>query len=236
MHFTNGLQLLFSRSGRFELCSIMCFRVGLSITCLLVSCVVFSSAGEFDAKKHVTYEMYCRFSNQSTDTTLNEIDLNILRNENLVMSGENDSRTVNGVKNCRWNWNPNRPTRLFIHGYFSDEETLKKYAKAFIERDDFNFIAINWLPGARTIDYVKARYRILEVGKAVARFIEYLVTLGLNTDELICVGHSLGAHTCGIMGKHMKSGKLAAIIALDPALPLFNLKDGDCRLDYTGEM
>lgn len=207
----------------------------ISTFVLLMSVLCLTSAGDFDAKKHVTYEMYCRYSNQSTTTTLQDIDLNILENENLVIDGENDNRTVSGVRNCRWNWNPNRPTRLFIHGYYSDQDTLKNYARAFIERDDFNFIAINWLPGARTINYVKARYRILEVGKAVARFVEYLVTLGLKLDELICVGHSLGSHTCGIMGKNLKSGKPAAIIALDPALPLFHLKDKGCRLDYTGE-
>lgn len=206
----------------------------MSAFVLLMSVLCLTSAGEFDAKKHVTYEMYCRFSNQSTTTTLQDIDLNILENDNLVIDGENDNRTVSGVRNCRWNWNPNRPTRLFIHGYYSDQDTLKNYARAFIERDDFNFIAINWLPGARTINYVKARYRILEVGEAVARFVEYLVTLGLKLDELICVGHSLGSHTCGIMGKNLKSGKPAAIIALDPALPLFHLKDKGCRLDYTG--
>lgn len=207
----------------------------MSAFVLLMSVLCLTSAGEFDAKKHVTYEMYCRFSNQSTTTTLQDIDLNILENDNLVIDGENDNRTVSGVRNCRWNWNPNRPTRLFIHGYYSDQDTLKNYARAFIERDNFNFIAINWLPGARTINYVKARYRILEVGKAVARFVEYLVTIGLKLDELICVGHSLGSHTCGIMGKNLKSGKPAAIIALDPALPLFHLKDKGCRLDYTGE-
>lgn len=209
-------------------------KIHISAFVLLMSVLCLTSAGDFDAKKHVTYEMYCRFSNQSTTTTLQDIDLNILENDNLVIDGENDNRTVSGVRNCRWNWNPNRPTRLFIHGYYSDQDTLKNYARAFIERDDFNFIAINWLPGARTINYVKARYRILEVGKAVARFVEYLVTLGLKLDELICVGHSLGSHTCGIMGKNLKSGKPAAIIALDPALPLFHLKDKGCRLDYTG--
>lgn len=202
---------------------------------LSLSAFVLTSAGKFDAKRDVTYEMYCRHSNQSTNINLNDIDTNILSNENLIIQGANDDRIVSGVQNCRWNWNPNRPTRLFIHGYFSDEDTLKSYARAFIERDDFNFIAINWLPGARTINYVKARHRIVEVGQATGRFVEYLVTLGLKLDELICVGHSLGAHTCGIMGKHLKSGKLAAIIALDPALPLFHLKDENCRLDYTGE-
>lgn len=159
----------------------------------MVSVIVLVNAGDFDAKKHVLYEMYCRFSNETTATTLHEIDMNILRNENLVVEGEGDNRTVTSVQNCRWNWHPNRPTRLFIHGYYSDQDTLKKYAKAYLKRDDFNFIAINWLKGAQTINYVKARYRIMEVGKAVARFVDYLVTLGLDLDDLTCVGHSLGA-------------------------------------------
>lgn len=210
------------------------FKIQASTFVLLSSVVILISAGHFDAKKHVKYEMYCRYTNKSTVTTLNDINLNILKNENLIINGIGENRTVDGVRNCQWNWNPNRPTRIFIHGYYSDEELLKKYAKAYMERDDFNFIAINWLPGARTINYVKARHRIIEVGRAVARFVEYLVTLGLKLDELICVGHSLGAHTCGIMGKHLKSGRMAAIMALDPALPLFHLKHTDCRLDHSG--
>lgn len=74
----------------------------------------------------------------------------------------------------------------------------------------------------------------MEVGKAVARFVDYLTTIGLNLNELICVGHSLGAHTCGITGKHLRTGRMAAIVALDPARPLFHLKERNCRLDYTG--
>lgn len=161
----------------------------LSISLLLVSVIASVKAGDFDAKKHVSYEMSCRFSNESSSPL---IDTSILRNENLVVNGQGDSRTVSSLINCRLNWNPNRPTRLFIHGYYSDHNTLKKYATAYLARDDYNFIAINWLHGAQTVNYVKARYRILEVGKAVARFIEYLVTLGLDLDDLTCVGHSLG--------------------------------------------
>lgn len=74
--------------------------------------------------------------------------------------------------------------------HFSDQATLKKYARAYIERNDYNFIAVNWLRGASTINYVKARHRIREVGEAVAQFIDYLVTLGLDLNSLICIGES----------------------------------------------
>lgn len=208
----------------------------LSIFVLLVSVIVLTSAGKFDAKKDVLYEMYSRFSNESTATTLHEIDKNILRYENLVVEGEGDDRVVTNIQNCRWNWHPNRPTRLYIHGFYGDQETSRRYAKAYLERDNYNFIAINWVRGAKTINYVKARYRVMEVGKATARFVDFLVTLGLDLDDLTCVGHSLGAHACGVMGKNLKSGKLATIFALDPALPLFHLKNHTFRLHYDGKM
>lgn len=221
-------------SNQSEICA-------MNLLVIFCCCLVaVTNAGKFDAKRDVFYEMYCRRSNKATTTSLHDLgealyDQNVLLNENLVEDGESENKTVTGVQNCRWNWNPNRPTRMFIHGYYSDQETLRKYASAYLERDDYNFIAINWLRGAKTINYVKARYRILEVGKAVARFVDYLVSLGLKLDELTCVGHSLGAHTCGIVGKNIKSGKLANIFALDPALPLFHLKDETCRLTYNGE-
>lgn len=193
-------------------------------------CIVSLTRAEFDAKKDVFYEMHCRFANYSTNTTLHDIDTNILNNDNLILSSE---RSINGIQGCRWNWNPRRPTRIFIHGYYSDRDTLMQYANAYLNRGDFNFIAINWLKGAKTINYVKARHRVREVGEAVAHFVDYLVTLGLNLNELIMVGHSLGAHICGIAGKNMKYGKPYSIIGLDPALPLFHLKHTNHRLHYS---
>lgn len=129
----------------------------ITTSLLFYSVIVSTGADHFDPKKHVTYEMYCRFSNHSTDTTLEDIDSSILENDNLIMSDDYGDRRVKGVQNCDWNWHPFRPTRIFIHGYYSDQGTLMSYARAYLERGDFNFIAINWLRGAKTINYVKAR-------------------------------------------------------------------------------
>lgn len=206
--------------------------VRISLLFMLFYAVLLSVRAEFDAKKHVFYEMHCRFSNQSTITNLHDIDTNILDQKNLIVTGAGSNRMIQGVTNCRWNWHPGRQTRIFVHGYYSDTDTLNKYAEGYLNRGDFNFIAINWLKGAQTINYVKARHRVREVGEALARFIDYLVTLGLNLDELILVGHSLGSHVCGIAGKNIRWGKPLAIIGLDPALPLFRLKNVDHRLHH----
>lgn len=204
-------------------------RISLLIVLLYA---VLSTRAEFDAKKHVFYEMHCRLSNESTNTTLYEIDTNILHHNNFIETDEGSNRVIRGLVNCRWNWHPARPTRIFVHGYYSTEGTLTEYAEAYLNRGDFNFIGINWLKGAKTINYVRARHRVREVGEALARFIDYLVTLGLDLNELIMVGHSLGAHICGIAGKNINYGKPLAIIGLDPALPLFRLKNIRHRLHY----
>lgn len=193
---------------------------------------ILSARAEFDAKRHVFFEMSCRFSNKSTNTTSYGIDTNTLHHNNFIEIDDGSNRMIRGVKNCRWNWHPARPTRIFVHGYYSDEGTFKQYAEGYLNRGDFNFIAINWLRGAKTINYVKARHRVREVGEVLARFIDYLVTLGLNLNELILVGHSLGSHICGMAGKNIKFGKPLAIIGLDPALPLFRLKNIRHRLHY----
>lgn len=195
----------------------------LSLQAKLTVCAVFIP------EKHIYYEMFCKSSNKTTIVTLSDIELNVLDHSNFIYESDNQ---ILGVQNCHWNWSPRRHTRIFIHGYYSDRKTFMKYAHAYLRRGDYNFIAINWLRGARTINYFKARRRVQLVGEATARFIDYLVTLGMHVSDLIMIGHSLGAHVCGIAAKHIKSGKPAAIIGLDPAFPLFRLLEQPHRLHY----
>lgn len=205
----------------------MCINLRLVLLLAYVGARV--SCAIFIAEKHIHYEMYCKSSNKSTTVTLSDIELNVLNHSNFIFERDNH---ILGVQNCQWNWNPRRRTRIFIHGYYSDRKTFMKYAHAYLRRGNYNFIAINWLAGARTLNYFKARRRVHLVGVATARFVDYLVSLGLRLDDLIMIGHSLGAHVCGVAAKHFKHGKPAAIIGLDPAFPLFRLLELSHRLHF----
>lgn len=46
------------------------------------------------------------------------------------------------------------------------------------------------------------------------------------------LGHSLGAHCAGHAGKQVIRGRIAVIVGLDPAGPLFSIDSND-RLDHT---
>lgn len=71
-----------------------------------------------------------------------------------------------------------------------------------------------------------------------AVFIDYLVEHGMNLEDLVVVGHSLGAHISGLAGKHIQgTKKIGVIIGLDPAGPLFpfhkvNKRLADTDADY----
>lgn len=64
----------------------------------------------------------------------------------------------------------------------------------------------------------------------LAVFIDYLAEHGLELRNLVIVGHSLGAHISGYAGKNIKSGRIGAIIGLDPAGPLFSIDKPQKRL------
>lgn len=61
------------------------------------------------------------------------------------------------------NFNPRLPTRIFIHGYLSDESMINLYRDAYLEKSDYNFIGADWLIGAGTFNYFKAKKRVRTV-------------------------------------------------------------------------
>lgn len=67
----------------------------------------------------------------------------------------------------------------------------------------------------------------------MADFITSLVsTFKLNLNALKFVGHSLGAHVSGNAGAALQ-GTVDRIVGLDPAGPLFSVKNTANRLDPT---
>jgi pancreatic triacylglycerol lipase len=101
---------------------------------------------------------------------------------------------------------------------------------AILESDDLNLFVVDWSKGAKTLNYTEARFRVNDVAKVVANFIELVHDYaGLNYENITMVGFSLGAHISGIAGKFL-DGFVKKIVGLDPAGPLFEYNDPDNRL------
>lgn len=81
--------------------------------------------------------------------------------------------TTNGISETPFN--PNRQTRIFIHGFRSEEEIIRRYADAYMKLGDFNFIAVDWLKGASTWNYLAAKGRVGQVSYTCVIFIYSIV-------------------------------------------------------------
>lgn len=95
---------------------------------------------------------------------------------------------------------------------------------------DFDY-SVDWSIGANTLLYSTARNRIPSVADVLTRFINFLIEIDFShPNEMILVGHSLGAHIAGLTGKRFVQERIFAIFGLDPAGSLFSLGNPNERL------
>lgn len=87
---------------------------------------------------------------------------------------------------------------------------------------DHNLFIVNWNYAARGIIYPRAVANIPIVASYVTRFInnKLIDEAGVDPKRIQLIGHSLGAHLAGYIGKNTNS-KLGRIYGLDPAGPCF---------------
>ncbi|XP_052227478.1 inactive pancreatic lipase-related protein 1-like [Dreissena polymorpha] len=117
------------------------------------------------------------------------------------------------------NFDASRPTKILIHGFMSskDEPVIANLSVALIKQGDYNIIGIDWSAGSRQF-YPKAVSNTRVVGAIVSRLVQTLQTdFSLKLSDLHIIGHSLGAHTAGYIGRRVPgiahiTGKLFFLI------------------------
>ncbi|XP_026485519.1 pancreatic triacylglycerol lipase-like [Vanessa tameamea] len=133
-------------------------------------------------------------------------------------------------------WEPSHETILLVHGYAGGDDTLPIVVlrDAYLRRGGYNVFMLDWGQLSQPPCYVAAVHNLRPVARCVAEALGSLRRAGLRPDRLTCVGHSLGAHMCGIMANYLNF-RLNRIIGLDPARPLIRsapalrLDPGDAR-------
>lgn len=127
------------------------------------------------------------------------------------------------------NFSAANPTRFIIHGWLSsgESEVNSVIRESYLAIGQFNVISVDWSKGAQTINYITARSRVGSVGEILSRMINMLAESScMSRNSVSLIGHSLGAHIAGVTGR-LQNGHLNTIVGLDPAGPLFSLKDTD---------
>lgn len=125
-----------------------------------------------------------------------------------------------------------RKTYIIIHGFLGSgtDEWILSLKDALLHREDCNVISVNWSAGVVTAEYYLINPRVVGVGEDVGRLVTFLVDMGgLSLPLVHIIGHSLGAHAAGFVGKRF-NGSLKRITGLDPAGHMFHNQEGTSRL------
>ncbi|KAF4517960.1 hypothetical protein B566_EDAN005327 [Ephemera danica] len=126
-------------------------------------------------------------------------------------------------------FNMDLPTAILVHG-FSRINGIDILRNAYLRRGTHNVIVVDWVAIAQVHCYLQSVSSLKGVAKCTAHMMTYLEAAGVDPDNVTCVGHSLGAHVCGLLSNY-RSEKLQNIVALDPARPLMQFRPPEDRLD-----
>lgn len=130
-------------------------------------------------------------------------------------------------------WDPHKKNVIIVHGFNSTERKapMTIIRDSFLSRGDYNVFTVDWEPLTIFPCYLSALSNTRLVAQCSAQFYSHLTAHGVRAENTLCVGHSLGAHICGMMSNHMDR-KMHKIIGLDPARPLLD-KYGRASLKLT---
>lgn len=90
---------------------------------------------------------------------------------------------------------------------------------AYLRNGSYNVFLVDWGPLSAAPCYPAAVSNLRPVARCLAKTLTTLRNLGLPISRTTCVGHSLGAHLCGIMANFLLF-RMHRIVGLDPARPL----------------
>ncbi|XP_026466401.1 phospholipase A1-like [Ctenocephalides felis] len=168
---------------------------------------------KFDPNKHVHFQLYTR-KNPKKPQLLVPKDLSTVKKSN---------------------FDPAKHTFFISHGWKNklSSPVNELIRKAYLDTEDVNVIVVDWEYGA-SYNYLAARGHAATTGKHLGKFISLLKkNFNVSLKNVRLVGHSLGSHVSGFAGKTVKKitgNKVAQIVGLDPALPLYSIKDPEGRL------
>lgn len=126
------------------------------------------------------------------------------------------------------------PTYVLVHGFSANGDSgwPTQGKTAILELAPYNVIAVDWSTLAEAPWYNVAIASVDEVGSFTASLLDWLhADANLDISRVHVVGHSLGAHVAGSIGRHLASAKLPRITGLDPAGPEFYNQPEENRLD-----
>ncbi|XP_018575229.1 phospholipase A1, partial [Anoplophora glabripennis] len=118
---------------------------------------------------------------------------------------------------------PSKKNVIIIHGFNGTESKspITTLRNAYLTRTDYNIFTVDWKILTQFPCYLSALSNTRLVAQCTAKLYAFIMDQGGDATDTTCVGHSLGAHICGMMSNHLHI-KQHKIVGLDPARPLID--------------
>ncbi|CAH0383188.1 unnamed protein product [Bemisia tabaci] len=102
-------------------------------------------------------------------------------------------------------WDPGKDTVVLIHGYggIQDHLPIGVLRDAYLTTRRYNTFVVDWGPLAAIPCYAAAVHNIKPAARCVAQLLGFLRNSGVPVRRTTCVGHSLGAHVCGVAANYI---------------------------------
>ena len=131
------------------------------------------------------------------------------------------------------------PSQTSAPGFLANgREFGNIFREKYMVTREYNVISIDWhdaYSDLQRINYPKVALGTSLIGEHLAILVEALVNyVKVDFSKIHLVGHSLGAHIMGFLGKQLQAngyGKVGRITGLDPAGPIFELACPEWRID-----
>lgn len=114
------------------------------------------------------------------------------------------------------------PVKVIIHGYIASRYhySIAPIKNAYLSAGNVNLIIVDWSQGSYQM-YDVSRQLTANVAFRIAEILQrFLDENNIDYGLVHLIGHSLGAHIAGNVGRLM-GGKLGRATGLDPAAPLY---------------
>ncbi|KAJ9580490.1 hypothetical protein L9F63_024333, partial [Diploptera punctata] len=117
-------------------------------------------------------------------------------------------------------WNSHHDTVILIHGYGGKDGSFPMVVlrDAYLRNGSYNVFVVDWGLLSRPPCYASSVHNMRPVARCLSQLFTFLRDNGAPLHRTTCVGHSLGAHMCGLVSFYLyfKIGN----VSLDPARPL----------------
>ena len=135
---------------------------------------------------------------------------------------------VDPLKLLDHGFNPEHPTKILVHGWVvSGYGFAQEFAEAYHQTGDFNVIGIDWDRLATIENYLGAAINSNRVGDHVGQYLvvnTLMNALGQSPGKIQAIGHSLGAHAVGHIGRTARAASGSNIARVTGNISFFRVK------------